>query len=397
MEDRIASQKKKAQPGLRLKRVEDNVDGKKLVKWGSRFYLGPGAACLGRTFSIHSQLEYWTRQLRSRAAWHARLQVVSRVAAPLLKLLHERTSNRQQAPSCGNFDLRDPYALDAGQLLTAMSQELQRAGAPVPARPADHILTARRVLQSVRRVEEFVCLNDEEGTSFAVVSRAAGRRPFLVPAEDQAPVAPGREVRSIFDELARQAAEWPAALWQSARLRGLADVIPRASGTRPGRPPREAGRRHGRHRPQWIGCWAAAGGAVAAAGRPAAEVRKAWALTAHRVLDIARRLEEEVRQAEASEAPDEQSEAATLPTLESGTTLDVAATSFSLATSTARPSSSGPEIGRVDKELKQGEDWALAAAQHIALQREYLRAGIRTCPEGHELQEREGRTPSCHL
>ncbi|CAJ1328254.1 unnamed protein product [Effrenium voratum] len=58
-----------------LNNAEDNVDGKKLVKWGSRFYLGPGAACLGRTFSIHSQLEYWTRQL---------------------KLLHERTSNRQQ-------------------------------------------------------------------------------------------------------------------------------------------------------------------------------------------------------------------------------------------------------------------------------------------------------------
>ena len=43
MEDGIASEILKAQPRLRLRRVED----KKVVKWGSRFYLGPGAARLG--------------------------------------------------------------------------------------------------------------------------------------------------------------------------------------------------------------------------------------------------------------------------------------------------------------------------------------------------------------
>ncbi|CAJ1447749.1 unnamed protein product [Effrenium voratum] len=63
MEDGIASEILKAQPRLRLRRVEDE----KVVKWGSRFYLGPGAACLCRTFSIHSQLERGAAEVVTRA------------------------------------------------------------------------------------------------------------------------------------------------------------------------------------------------------------------------------------------------------------------------------------------------------------------------------------------
>ena len=62
-------------------------------------------------------------------------------------------------------------------------------------------------------------------------------------------------------------------------------------------------------------------------------------------------------------------------------------------------SSGGPEIlGRVDEEPELGGEEALvAASQRIVLQRQLLRAKIRTCPEGHELREDDGDRAMCSL
>ncbi|CAJ1328255.1 unnamed protein product [Effrenium voratum] len=85
-----------------LEKIVDYVDGKDVVKYGSRFFLGTSSLWIilqsakldDKTFrSVQRQLEAWTKQLRqSRAAWHAaRLQVVPRPAVPagLQKLVHE--------------------------------------------------------------------------------------------------------------------------------------------------------------------------------------------------------------------------------------------------------------------------------------------------------------------
>ena len=134
----------------------------------------------------------------------------------------------------------------------------------------------------------------------------------------QAEAGLGLEVRRLFDELARaaqHAAELPAAAWQPAGLRRMAQAIrghaarvleilrvepggdvdvADLNGLGPGQLLEALSPELQRH------TMAPAGGS-----RPAAEARRAWALTAGRVLDVARRLEEAGQlepQAEASEA-----------------------------------------------------------------------------------------------
>ena len=169
--------------------------------------------------------------------------------------------------------------------------------------------------------------------------------------------------------------------------------------------------------------------------RAGLESRKIWALAARRALYVARRVERlhctresdsyavvsaagRLRPAtrpaiyitsEGSDAPESQSDDSVAPTIGSGTMLDVATSSFgpfrlegTTQTGAAMRSSSGmleslPQVEEEELELAGEGEVRVAAAQHIVLQRQLLRANIRTCPAGHELQEREDRTPSCDL
>ncbi|CAJ1390105.1 unnamed protein product [Effrenium voratum] len=332
-------------------------------------------------------------------------------ALRVLEILQVRFCDLLGSKEDGNFEVEDLTGRTASESLAMVAQELERR-AGLENRKI-WALAARRALYVARRVERLHCTRESD--SYAVVSVAA-RSAFLIP-EGKVPVPVaepglGLEVRGLFDELAnaaQQAAEWPAAAWQPAGLRQLAEAIrgPAArvleilrvepsgdvdvadlNGLGPGQLLEALSPELQRH------TTAPAGGS-----RPAAEARRAWALTAGRVLDVARRLEEAGQlepQAEASEASvDEQSEVATQPTLESGTTLDVAATSGWLV-----PSSSGrPEIlGRVDEEELGGEgEVRVEASQRIVLQRQLLRAKIRTCPAGHDLHERQYQLAICVL
>ncbi|CAJ1350638.1 unnamed protein product [Effrenium voratum] len=170
--------------------------------------------------------------------------------------------------------------------------------------------------------------------------------------------------------------------------------------------------------------------------RAGLENRKIWALAARRALYVAHRVERlhysresdsyavvsaagRSRPAtrppiyitsEGSDAPESaQSDDVVAPTIGSGTTLDVASSSFgpfrlegTTQTGAAMRSSSGmleslPQVEEEELELAGEGEVRVAAAQHIVLQRQLLRANIRTCPAGHELQELEDRPASCDL
>ncbi|CAJ1384406.1 unnamed protein product [Effrenium voratum] len=158
--------------------------------------------------------------------------------------------------------------------------------------------------------------------------------------------------------------------------------------------------------------WQATGAAHWAlqAARGVEEFHYAWESVPYTMVSAAGSLRPATRPpiyitSEGSDAPESaRSDDFVVPTVESGTTLDAATSSFgpfrlegATQAGSTKSSSSVPEILGEAEEEQLAEGLTIAAQQRIALQRDYLRAGITTCPAGHKLQERGDRKASCDL